>query len=148
MNIEVDFDVYQALTLLRKNEMDSYGDVIRRLLRLSEIESAAGDARDQVVSSNKNILANLLRNTPDTMEGAWIGNVHFPNGTRFRATYKGRTFRAEIRENLWVGEDGKLRKSPSEAASAISGTSVNGWRFWYGQRPGDDDWRRLDEFRG
>ena len=79
--------------------------------------------------------------------GAWIGNVHFPNGTRFRATYKGRTYHAQIKDDVWIGEDGIVRRSPSEAASAISDTNVNGWRFWFGIRPSEDEWKRLDEFR-
>jgi predicted CopG family antitoxin len=147
MQIEIDFECFKALTVLRRSEEDSYSDVVRRLLNLAESELEIGDQRDRVIPANKNIIANIVRGESRSREGAWIGNVHFPNGTRFRATYKGQTFRAEIRDNVWVDENGTLRQSPSEAASKISGTNVNGWRFWYGLRPGDDDWRRLDEFR-
>lgn len=147
MQIEIGFDVYQTLTLLRRNEDDSYNDVIRRLLTLADADACADDAKDGVVPASKNVLANIMRNSAGTKEGAWIGNVHFPNGTRFRATYKGRTYRAEIKNDVWVDENGRARQSPSEAAGAISGTQVNGWRFWYALRPGESDWRRLDEFR-
>lgn len=143
MQIDIDFDVYKALTSLRRAEDDLYNDVIRRLLKLAESDTSADDAPDHM----KPVFRNALARTGDDRDGAWIGNVYFPNGTRFRATYKGQTFRAEIRNNRWVDETGEVRQSPSEAASAISGTNVNGWRFWYGLRPGDDDWRRLDEFR-
>ena len=79
--------------------------------------------------------------------GVWFSNVHFPEGTRFRATYKGQTYLAEIRDGRWMGSDGISRNSPSEAAGAISGTSVNGWKFWHVQMPGDPSWRRLDELK-
>jgi hypothetical protein len=79
--------------------------------------------------------------------GVWFGQVHLPEGTKLRATYKGRTYWAEIKNGNWLGEDRKERRSPSDAAGAISGTNVNGWRFWYAQRPGDPEWHRLDELR-
>lgn len=147
MQINIDFDVYKALTLLRRTESDSFNDVIRRLVKLADSDPLKGDAGDGVIPASRSSLINMMLGAADTKEGAWIGNVYFPNGTRFRATYKGQTFRAEIKNNVWVDENGVARQSPSEAASVISGTNVNGWRFWYGLRPGDEDWRRLDEFR-
>jgi hypothetical protein len=128
MQIEVDFEVFKELTSRRTSEADSYNHVIRRLLRLSSGGLTLGDI-DKV------------------MFGAWFGNTHFPEGTRFRATYKGQTHLAEIKDGQWIGGDGVVRSSPSNAASAISRTNVNGWRFWYVQRPGDPTWRRLDELK-
>lgn len=58
-------------------------------------------------------------------------------------TYKGRTYHAEIKNGQWVGEDGIVRKSPSDAASAITHTNVNGWRFWDFQRPGETSWSKM-----
>jgi len=147
MQIEVDFEVFKRLTMLRESEEDSLNHVVRRLLSLAESEECVGNVHDRLNPASKPTAVNLLLGGATTKDGAWIGNVFFPNGTRFRATYKGRTYRAEIKDEVWVGEDGVLRQSPSEAAGAISGTKVNGWRFWYGLRPGDEDWRRLDEFR-
>ncbi len=144
MQIDVEFEVFKALTLLRREEGDSYSDVIQRLLKLAENENLKGG--DRLVGTG-NFMGNLLRGRHDAKDGAWIGNVFFPNGTQFRATYKGKTFRAEIRNEVWVGEDGITRQSPSDAAGSISGTKVNGWRFWYGLRPGEVEWHRLDEFR-
>ena len=147
MQVEIDFEVYKALTLLRESEDDSYSDVIARLLTLSKVEVADGDLYDKLRPAKDDLFAALWKgpSTPDS--GAWIGNVHFPNGTRFRATYKGRTYHAQIKDDVWIGEDGIVRRSPSEAASAISDTNVNGWRFWFGIRPSEDEWKRLDEFR-
>lgn len=147
MQIEIDFDVFQALTILRRDEADSYNHVVRRLLKLAESDPTEDDSGDLVNPGHINVLADIMRGRAKAKDGAWIGNVFFPNGTQFRATYKGRTFRAEIRNEVWVGEDEIARQSPSEAAGSISGTKVNGWRFWYGMRPGDDEWLRLDEFR-
>jgi hypothetical protein len=79
--------------------------------------------------------------------GVWYNNVHFPENSRFRATYKGKTYLAEVRNGKWIGEDGVVRRSPSDAASAVSGTNVNGWRFWHVLVPHGKDWIRLEEFR-
>lgn len=128
MQIEIDFEVFQRLTALRQSEGDSYNHVIRRLLEMPSGGLTLGDV-DRVLF------------------GAWFGNTHFPDGTKFRATYKGQTHFAEIKDGKWIGGDGISRSSPSNAASAISGTNVNGWRFWYAQRPGDPAWRRLDELK-
>lgn len=147
MQIDVDFEVFKSLTALRRDEVDSENDVIRRLLRLADSIASDEDARDKVTPARKSLVLNALLGATHAKDGAWIGNVFFPNGTRFRATYKGQTFHAEIKNDVWVGEDNVVRQSPSEAAGAISGTNVNGWRFWYGLRPQDDDWSRLDEFR-
>lgn len=146
MQIEVDFDVFKALTILRRDEADTHNNVIRRLLKIADADSSTPESADGIWPSKIGALAKAFLG-PDACEGAWIGNAFFPNGTRFRATYKGQTYRASIEGERWVGEDGIARQSPSEAAGAISGTNVNGWRFWYALRPQDQDWRRLDEFR-
>lgn len=125
-SIEIDFDVFKALTVRRPNEGVSYNDVLRELLGL-ELESA--------------------QEKPANAVGCHIKGVFFPDGTAFRVVYKGRTYTAEIRSGVWIGDDNQRRNSPSEAAHAVTGTNVNGWRFWEGRRPGDDGWRKLDTFR-
>jgi hypothetical protein len=69
--------------------------------------------------------------------------IFFPEGTQYRVTYKGRTYSAQIKDTDWVGEDGVSRNSPSDAATAITGTNVNGWRFWSFKRPQDSTWRKM-----
>jgi hypothetical protein len=130
VQIDVDFEVFKALTALRESEADTYSHVLRRILNLPDQMIRLGDLA-----------------APGIRLGVWFGNVHFPDGTRFRATYKGQTFTAEIRDERWVDQDGVPRNSPSEAAGAISGTNVNGWRFWSAQRPGDTEWYKLDELK-
>jgi predicted CopG family antitoxin len=175
MQVEIDFEVFKALTSLRQSEADSYNAVIRRLLGLrtdnalndllvSETPRAVLGEVNALAASPKNVVRKGLfgsgkhRNAlmPDTQHenvlakyfgGVWFNNIHFPEGARFRATYKGQTFLAEVKDGQWVGADGIARSSPSDAASAISHTNVNGWRFWFVQMPGDPAWRRMDELR-
>lgn len=156
MQIEIDFDVFKALTALRENEAVTYNHVLRRLLKLPQSAShdepglaplfaeMIGNSPQKRVGGSPTALGSLLS---AALQGAWYNNVFFPEGTHFRATYKGRTYLAEIKNGLWVDQDGIIRNSPSDAASAISGTNVNGWRFWHARRPEDKEWRRMDEFK-
>lgn len=156
MQIEIDFDVFKELTARRRSEADSYNSVIRRLLNLPAANALSAL---QPISSTENCLAPEMENAlaayankhsppanalATALGGAWFDNIHFPEGTQFRATYKGRTYTAEIRDGRWVSSDGVIRTSPSAAAGAISNTNVNGWRFWYFKRPGDSEWMRMD----
>lgn len=144
MQIDIDFEVFKSLTALRESESDSYNNVIRRLLKLP---SPMILLRDLAGLSAKQGDVSLDAQPAGMTLGVWFGRAHFLEGTKFRATYKGRTYLAEIRDGKWIGEDGKERRSPSDAAGAISGTNVNGWRFWFAQSPTDPAWRRLDELR-
>jgi len=157
MRVEIDFDVFKALTALRQREADSYNDVLRRLLDLpvADPQESLRDAttQDEIARLLVQGLNDTGRNKVDPVlaalaqSGAWFNNVFFPEGTAFRATYKGSTYYAQIKGGLLVTDDGVVRTSPSDAASAISGTNVNGWRFWHARRPGDSGWTRIDEFK-
>ena len=177
MQIDIDFEVFKALTALRQSESDSYNAVIRRLLNLSSSNAEAyaaianallGDRTVEVSPSpatGPEAFQNLgglfglrSKSTPGNENaqngllgrytaGIWLGNTHFPEGTQFRANYKGQSYFAKVHEGKWLGQDGISRTSPSEAASAITGNNVNGWRFWFAQMPDDATWRRLDEFK-
>jgi len=131
MDVDVSFPTFKALTALRKDENDSIDDVIRRLLDIPQ--RPAEIARCQ---------------TPETATGLFLGGVLFPNGSSFRASYKGVPHFASVVDGVWVGADGVKRNSPSEAASAISNTNVNGWRFWEVMFPASNEWRLLDRVRG
>lgn len=156
MQIEIDFEVFKSLTALRNSEADSYNLVLRRVLGLG------GELPDSAAIRSQNSIAELLAKAmPVTADkepydavvaallagGVWYNGVLFPEETQFRATYKGRTYFASVRDGRWVGQDGVVRTSPSDAASAISGTNVNGWRFWRAIRPGETEWKLLDDFR-
>lgn len=126
VGIDVDFEIFKALTSRRQSEADTYSDVIRRLLPDSTPVPAARVA-------NK--------------KAATFKGVSFEDGTQFRANYKGRTFTAEIKDGVWVDADGTTRNSPSEAAVKITKKNWNGWRFWHCKRPGEATWRLIDELR-
>ena len=61
--------------------------------------------------------------------------VRFPQGTQFRASYKGQTHLAEV-ENGALQLNGKRYASPSAAAMSITRVPANGWTFWECRIPG------------
>lgn len=120
--IEIDFDVFKALTIRRSNEAVSYNDVLRELLGLrSKKETAAP-----------------VSGTPS--QGEWVAKgVHFPVGTEFRAKYKGQTYIGRVESGALV-VNGKRFDSPSAAAVNITKNAVNGWNFWECRFPGSSSW--------
>ena len=128
--IEIDFDVFKALTALRTHERDTNNDVLRSLLKLP---------------------ANRVQ-SPDEMSRAsqagqvWsTGHVTFPAGTEFRARYKGKMYSGTIDAGALLVE-GKHAVNPSSAAHIITGNNVNGWQFWEARLPGQP-WRRMAHYR-
>ena len=119
MQIDIDFDVFKALTVMRQSEVHSYNDVIRDLLGL--------ESKDEMKGSS---------------EGRLLGGRFLPNGTKLRAKYKDGYYEAEIRKGgLWYNE--KRYSSASSAARAVTGTNVNGLTFWEVKRPNDFDWLKI-----
>ena len=127
--IEVDFDVYKALTARRPSEEVTENDVLRELFRLPPRKGAS-------VS------------TPGSPSaGEWIAKgVRFPAGTELRATYKGKTYLARV-ENGALVLNGERFDSPSAAAMSITGKPVNGWTFWEGRPPGKTSWQIIKVLR-
>lgn len=123
--IEVDFEVFKTLTALRDTEETTYNDVVRKLLRLQPLEKPS---------------------KPRPLN-AIFGGVNFPEGTLFLARHKGVDYAARIVGGQWINEDGSISTSPSDAAVRITHKSSNGWRFWKAKRPGDENWRLLDDLR-
>jgi hypothetical protein len=127
--IEVDFDVFKALTLRRPTESVTENDVLRELLGLPR----AGRSPTTVVS------------TPEP--GAWVSKgVRFPPGTEFRAHYKGETHLARV-DNGALVLSGQRYDTPSAAAMAITGSPVNGWTFWECRMPGQAAWQMIKALR-
>lgn len=127
--IQVDFDVFKALTMRRASEEVSENDVLRQLLGLS-----------------------IRKGTPTqpstTAPGDWITKgVRFPVSTEFRATYKGQTYLARV-EGAALVLSGKRFDSPSAAAMSITGNKpVNGWTFWECRLPGQAGWKMIKSLR-
>jgi hypothetical protein len=126
--IEVDFDVFKALTARRPAEDVTENDVLRQLLRLPP------------------------RASPTVQSGSpgpedWVTKgIRLPAGTELRATYKGQTYLARVISGALVF-DGKRFNSPSAAAMAITHNPVNGWTFWECRLPGQGSWKTLKELR-
>lgn len=129
--IEVDFDVYKALTLRRPSESVTENDVLRELLGLSR--ASHGPASAQMPSAIM----------PPLDPGAWVSKgVRFPHGTEFRAHYKGETHLARVEKGALV-YNGQRYDTPSAAAMAITGSPVNGWTFWECRMPGTANWQMI-----
>lgn len=126
-SIPIDFEVFKALTAKLESPSDTYNDALRRILHLS--------ARQRQANGRIN------------HEGAWtLDGVTFPPGTEFRARYKGELHNGRV-ENGALVVNGRRFESPSPAAISITGSSVNGWRFWECRRPGDSKWVSIDGLR-
>ena len=139
--IDVSLDDYKALTQLLRDEADSYSDVIHRLIR------DYGLPQPPVLGVTPQ-QENFSDADQPVKYGLWVKNLHLPNGTKLRANYKGQTYYAIIKLDKWHDGNDRRFNSPSEAASAITGNNVNGWRFWFAQRPSDLGWTRLDILGG
>ena len=121
--IDIDFDVYKALTSLRESEEDTYNDVLRKLLVLDK------------------------KSVSRTRGPNWVWKgVTLPSGSELRANYKGRLYEAQIKNGVWV-QDQATYTSPSAAAYAITKSGINGWGFWQVKRPSDAVWLALHELR-
>jgi len=141
MQIEIDFQVYKALTSLRENERHSYNDVIRELLGLEpriHPESIVG----KMTRASEGISRAFV--SAPSASGFSSRGLFLPDGTRLRAIYKNTLYQAEIADGRWIDEQGREHSSPSSAATHITNTNVNGWRFWEAMRPSDEQWHRLD----
>lgn len=128
--IEVDFDVFKALTLRRPTESVTENDVLRELLGLPPAGRAA---------AAQGVAAIVPPLDPDS----WLTKgVRFPAGTEFRAHYKGETYLARVEKGALVF-NGQRYDTPSAAAMAITGSPVNGWTFWECRLPGSANWQMI-----
>ena len=134
-SVEVDFQVFKALTNLRQSETHTYNEVIRDLLGL---EKTLGRQMAEKFGGIPKVLG------PSAETGFYSRGLLLPNGTELRARYKGQIFSARIENGEWLDQSGKAQLSPSGAAHSVTGTNVNGWRFWEAKRPSDSIWRKLD----
>jgi hypothetical protein len=126
--IEVDFDVYKAITARRPSEEVTENDVLRDLLRLPSKRQIAAP-------------------TSNPAQGDWIAKgVRFPAGTEFRANYKGQTYLARV-DNGALVLNGERFDTPSSAAMSITKSPVNGWTFWECRLPGQASWQMIKTLR-
>jgi len=139
--IDVSLPVYQALTALLE-EGKTHDDVLREVLRLDSIvEPEVVSPFDQIEAVSDGLRQSFVKAAGG---GFYSRRLWLPNGTKLRARYKRRLHQAKIQQDRWFDEKGHEQSSPSAAAAAITGTNVNGLRFWEALRPTDKVWRRLD----
>jgi hypothetical protein len=129
LTIEIDFDVYKALTARRASEDVTCNDVLRELLGLSPRKSPS------------------TLTGPEHVQGEWVcKGVRFPSGTEFRARYKGQFYYGKVESGALV-VNGKRFNYVSPAAGSITRNSVNGWRFWECRLPGKSSWQMIESLR-
>ena len=125
--IEVDFDVFKAITARRPREDVTANDVLRELLHLPSAE--------------------VTLRTQRPAAGDWVSKgARVPAGSELRAHYKGQLHLAEVSSGALV-LNGKRFDSPSAAAMSITRHPVNGWTFWEVRLPGQGRWTRLKDLR-
>jgi hypothetical protein len=137
--IEIDFDVFKALTSLRDSEFTTYNDAIRELL-----------VRLEYLKPVKKPIAEQKPTEPPTVAFVSKG-VIFPHGTEFRAHYKGQAYMASVENGAIVFNNkslsGKRFSSFSGAATEITKRPVDGWTFWKCRMLGELSWRTCNELR-
>jgi len=129
--IDVDFEVFKELTARRRTEDMTENDVLRELLKLPPATSQSASHEGGTEGGG----------IPWVTKG-----VSFPNGTEFRATYKGQQYKATVKNGA-LELNGKRHSSPSAAAVSITENPVNGWRFWECLLPGTTKWRSISALR-
>jgi hypothetical protein len=128
MIIEIDFEVFKALTIKRTDESVSYNDVLREELGLSKVAEVS--IQPTISASNNDWV------TKDTT---------FPSGTEFRAKYKGALYSAKVEDGA-LTLNGNRFDTPSAAAVSITNNPVNGWTFWECRIPGGY-WESISSIR-
>ena len=128
--IDVDFDVFKALTARRSTEEVSENEVLRSLLGLPPKRGSTTP---------------IAVDTAETDD--WVAKgVRFPAGTEFRASYKGQTWLGRVERGALV-VNGQRFDSPSAAAVFITKTPTNGWTFWECRLPGQSSWQIIKGLR-
>ena len=128
MQIEIDFEVFKALTARRDTEEATYNEVLRQLLDLPVRELSE---HAPLQGSQKSFIAN---------------GVEFPHGTEFQMRYKGQLYDAKV-SNGYLVCNGKLYTTVSAPACEITHTSINGWKCWECRFPRHTDWQSIDTLR-
>ena len=129
MKIDVDFDVFKALTARRQSEQHTDSAVLRELLGLSAVASAAPTPTNGGDSES------------------WTSDgVTLPNGTELRSTHKGKCYAAKIVNGQFTC-DGVAYNSLSQARYAVTQTGGNGWWFWTVKKADAEGWEAIGHLR-
>ncbi|NVE93695.1 hypothetical protein [Altererythrobacter lutimaris] len=133
--IEIDFEVYQAIEAERRSFSEPANAALRRLIG---IESGYSDDDESFASLD---------------DGAWSSKgVTLPEETSLRMEYNGSVKRAFISKGKWKTPRG-IFNGPSPAAAAVATTkdgktpTLNGWIYWRAKLPGTREWVPIQELR-
>jgi hypothetical protein len=130
--IEIDVEVNRWLESKRVSFDQTHNDILRSEAGLPPISPRS--------------VATITSSNGD-MGGAWSAKgATLPSGTRLRMSYNGKTFNGVIESGTWL-VNGARYVSPSAAASALAGVSLNGWIYWEAQLPDTDKWQSISKFR-
>lgn len=130
--IDIDVEVNRWIESKRISFDQTHNDILRAEAGLPLLSPRSAAAR-----------------TPSNGEagGTWSAKgATLPAGTKLRMSYNGKTFSGAIESGTWL-VNGARYVSPSAAASALAGVSLNGWIYWEAQIPGTDKWQPIAKFR-
>jgi len=131
--IEIDVEVNRWIESKRASFDQTHNDILRTEAGLPSLSPRSAAAVGWPSNSE--------------IAGAWSAKgATLPAGTRLRMSYNGKTFNGVIESGTWA-VNGARYVSPSAAASALAGVSLNGWIYWEAQLPGTDRWQQISKFR-
>lgn len=131
-HIEIDLDVNRWIESKRVSFAQTHNDILR-------IEAGLPPRTRQSAAAE-------LRQSEESL-GDWSAKgVTLPAGTRLRMSYNGKTFQGAIDGGTWL-VSGARYVSPSAAATALAGVSLNGWIYWEAELPGSGIWQPISKFR-
>lgn len=108
---------------------------------LAKLVKKADDADRHQALGRKKIISKKL---PAYSQNKEVVKSKFPK-CAIRATYKGETYKANLKNDGSVRYDGVDYKTPSGAAMAIAKRNVNGWSFWHYKE--NEDWISISHLR-
>lgn len=79
-------------------------------------------------------------------DGLVVKNILLKNGLKLNQKYKGEVITAEVIDGYIVCNNQKFT-SPSGAAVSITGSSINGWRFWNYFDENNKNWKLLETLK-
>ncbi len=128
--IEIDVDVNRWIESKRVSFEQTHNDILRTEAGLPSPLASAADR----LSNGEAV-------------GVWTAKgATLPAGTRLRMSYNGKTYTGGIESGTWL-VNGARYVSPSAAASALAGVSLNGWIYWEAQLPGTEKWLSISKLR-
>ena len=146
--IEIDWDVFQAITARRPSQSTTPNAVLREIFKkdIERLHEMRSKARPPTKNRGRNPARELV--TKRSLITKWIS---FPHGTKLRGSYLGKIYYAEIDDGSIIVKDltGNRRfPSLSKAAQAATAEEIksktvhSGWIFWEYLVPGAHVWRK------